>query len=146
MVWKLSKKETIKFIAVEKILTRAAEQLGDITPLVMSAYYERLPKARELFEFHDLSEVGKLEGEMVERALYCLMYWYQSPGEIEMLLLNSVPHHSETLKVPANIYKELLNCTAAIIAATIPTGNSEETSIWTELCSDLEKVIDMSGQ
>ncbi len=34
---------------------------------------------------------------MVEQALYCLMYGFDSPGEIEILLLGSVPHHNDTL-------------------------------------------------
>lgn len=129
---------------VETILHRTAEEIGDITEPVMSLYYQRLPDALEHFEHHALGNLKGLEGEMVERALYCLMIWFESPGEIEIMLSGSVPHHQDTLKIPPQYYLELINATADVIADTIPPGNPDEAAVWTELRSELRKIVENS--
>ena len=126
-----------KMAVVDRILTRAAEEVGDLTPPAMAAYYRRQPQARELFAKHASGNMGNL---------YCLMYWYDSPGEVEILLTGSVPHHSDTLDVPPNLYLELLDATAGVIEETIPADNREERRVWTELCEDLRQVIRDSGR
>lgn len=126
---------------VNDILMRAAEQIGDITPPVMERYYARFPAARELFRFHGRYSWSNLEGEMVERSLYCLMYWFESPGEIEFLLLGSVPHHNDTLHIPPDYYQGLLTATAEVIAGSIPAGNEEEVAVWNTLCRELSEII-----
>lgn len=132
---------TKKMAVVDTILTRTAEKIGDITAPVMSAYFDRLPEARDLFKHHGLNNMENLEGQMVEQALYCLMYWFESPGEIEILLLGSVPHHNDTLNVPPRVYSELLNATADIVEGTIPRTNADEIAVWRELRDDLSKLI-----
>lgn len=62
------------------ILERGAEQLGDITPLVMERFYRRFPEARETFRTLGAAYGAQLEGEMIERTLHCLMNWLESPG------------------------------------------------------------------
>lgn len=137
---------TGKTAVVDNILSRAAEQVGDITRPAVDIYYDRFPQARALFEKHAVGAKQNLEGEMVERALYCLMYWFDSPGEVEILLMGSVPHHSDTLKVAPELYQGFLVATTEVIAATIPPENIEELSVWQELCNELEKLIVQSGQ
>ncbi|MCK9563407.1 MAG: hypothetical protein M0R02_11900 [Bacteroidales bacterium] len=131
-----------KLTLVEGILMRAAEQLGDVTQPAMEHYYRRNPEVRAAFDHHCVGNRPQLEGEMIENALYCLMYWFESPGEIEILLGGSVPHHNDTLDVPPHWYSELIDSTAAVIAATIPAANTEELAVWEELRSDLRKLID----
>lgn len=126
---------------VEQILLRAAEQLGDVTAPVLTAYYQRAPESKAAFEHHAGVNRSQLEGEMVENSLYCLMTWFESPGEIEMLLAGSVPHHEETLQVPPHWYEELLEATAGVIAATIPVDQSDELAVWDELRRDLRTLI-----
>lgn len=126
---------------VEQILHRAAEQLGDVTAPVLAAYYERVPESKAAFEHHAGINRSQLEGEMVENSLYCLMSWFESPGEIEMLLAGSVPHHEETLQVPPHWYEALLEATAAVIAATIPADQHDELAVWRELRHDLRTLI-----
>ena len=137
---------TGKTAVVDNILSRAAEQVGDITRSAVDIYYDRFPQARALFEKHAVGAKQNLEGEMVERALYCLMYWFDSPGEVEILLMGSVPDHSDTLKVAPELYQGFLVATTEVIAATIPPENIEELSVWQELCNELEKLIVQSGQ
>ena len=36
---------------------------------------------------------------MVEQRPYCLMTWFECPGEVTGLLMTSVPHHKQTLEV-----------------------------------------------
>lgn len=79
---------------------------------------------------------------MIENTLYCLMHWFSSPGEIEILLLGSVPHHHDTLHIPADWYVDLIEATADVIAETIPAENTAELAVWNELRSDLRGVID----
>jgi len=120
---------------------RAAEQIGDVTAPTMDVWYSRYPEARAAFETHSLGDRTQLEGQMIENSVYCLMHWFKSPGEIEILLLNSVPHHHHTLHIPADWYGDLLDATAEVIAATIPADNTTELQIWNELRSDLRGVI-----
>jgi hypothetical protein len=132
-----------KLAMVEDILFRAAEDIGDITAPVMENFYHRSEGGRELFELHS-RHMDQLEGLMVEQSLYCLMQWFKSPVEIEILLSETVPHHKETLKIPTSAYKDLVLATADIIASSIPAGNSVETAVWTELCEQLVDAVDNS--
>jgi hypothetical protein len=135
-----------KLAMVEEILTRVAEDMGDITQAVFALYYQRLPEARERFQFHAQGNIANLEGEMVAQALYCLMTWFESPGEIEILLLGSVPHHKETLHIPTIYYRELINATAEVVEQSIPPENSEELNVWGELRRALQTLVDDSAE
>jgi len=131
---------------VETTLTRAAEQLGDITEPVMADFYRRFPEARAMFAHHGRLYPANLEGEMVQQALYCLMHWFEAPGEVEIVLLGSVPHHNDTLEVPPAIYQGLLQATAAIIGDTIPAENLLEQAAWQSLREQLAAVIEQGGR
>lgn len=131
-----------KTALVEKILMRAAEQIGDVTAPAMAVYYERHPEALAAFEAHGLGKREHLEGMMIENSLHCLMNWVESPGEIEILLSGSVPHHNDTLHVPPQLYTDLIEATADVIADTIPADNADELSVWREVRNDLRDVID----
>jgi hypothetical protein len=111
---------------LEQSLERVVEQIGDITQPTMARYYGRFPAAVEAFERLWPGNRAQLEGEMVERALYCLMYWFESPGEIEIMLGGSVLHHNDTLRVPPEWYAGLVDATIDVIVATIPPGNGPE--------------------
>ena len=114
-------------------LERAAEKLGDITPHVMALYYDRYPEALALFE--ELCPSGRLplEGQMVEQILFCLMEWYVSPSDIEIMLTTTVPHHVETLKVRSELFQDLINVVCDTIVATIPSHEHGEQTVWAEL-------------
>jgi len=131
---------------LEQTLTRAAEQIGDITQPVMSLYYQRYPDAITAFDAHAQGNRTALEGDMVERILYCLMHWLDSPGEIEIMLTGSVIHHADTLLVTPTWFEEMLRATADVIGDTIPAGNSEELAAWGRLCSELREVIKQSSK
>jgi len=130
-----------KMAVVEQTLHRVAEEVGDITGPVMALYYQRCPGAKQAFETHARGHRSQLEGEMVQRALYCLMYWFETPGEIEMSLAGSIPHHNDTLSVPPHWYGELIDVAAAVIVHSIPRENTRELEVWTELRGDLAEVI-----
>jgi len=110
-------------------LERAAEQLGDITPHVMERYYAKLPGARERFEHFQPDNRQRLEGQMVEQVLYCLMEWYECPGEIEFILLNTIPHHIDTLGIAPEHFAELLLLVCDTIAGTIPVDQPDERAV-----------------
>jgi hypothetical protein len=131
---------------LEASLERAAEQTGDVTGAAMARYYGAYPDARHAFETLWPGNRSQLEGEMVERALYCLMYWLECPGEIEILLNGSVLHHNDTLHVPPEWYGGLIDATAEVIVATIPAQNALELRLWDELRSDLRGVIEHCRQ
>ncbi len=135
-----------KVTCVESILTRAADSLNDVTPLVMALYYQRFPEAQAHFQTHSPCDHARLEGEMVERSLYCLMNWVESPGEVEILLLGSVPHHGDTLRIPPDFYQGLLTATADVIGQTIPPDNRDEREVWEHVCRELGEVIATSRQ
>lgn len=127
---------------VEQILTRAAEQIGDVTAPALERFYLHLPDARAAFETHGRGNRQQLEGEMVERTLYCLMYWFDSPGEVELVLTGSAIHHHDTLQVTLDWYSGLIDATADVIAETIPPENDAERSTWRQLNSELREAVE----
>lgn len=131
---------------LEESLERVVEQIGDITQPTMARYYDRFPAAMEAFERLWPGSRAQLEGEMVERALYCLMYWFESPGEIEIMLGGSVLHHNDTLRVPPEWYAGLVDATIDVIVATIPPGNGPELAVWDELRRELGGLVEQSRQ
>jgi len=132
--------------ALETSLERAAELLGDITPHVYEVYYRRCPQAKADFEYHFPGEGHPLEGQMVEQALYCLMEWYESPGEVEIILLSTVPHHIETLHIEPNHFSELIIAVCETIVSTIPPENTEELGVWAELRVELMNLFEQSAK
>jgi len=134
-----------KMAQVDAILNRAADHLGDITDPVLARYYRQFPELEAAFVRHGGTNRRALEGEMVERALYCLMYWFDSPGEIEILLGGSVLHHNDTLQIAPQHYLGLLEAVAEVIGETIPADDAVQREVWEELCRDLAAVIEQSA-
>ena len=126
---------------LEALLTRAGEVLGDITPHVYRRYYQHLPEAREVFDHNHPGGRGMLEGQMVEQVLYCLMEWIDSPGEIEIILISTIPHHIETLGVEANQFTDLVTAVVEVIAQTIPADRPEEAEVWHGIAAEIAEVM-----
>jgi hypothetical protein len=122
-----------KLATFECSLTRCAELLGDITPMVAATFYEAHPEARALFEAHYAGAKGHLEGEMVEQALYCLMNWFSAPREIEIVVLSTFPHHVETLGTTPEQFSGFVDAVCRVIASTVPAGASQELAVLVEL-------------
>lgn len=134
-----------KMELLDASLTRAAEQIGDITPSVMELFYSRYPEAKASFEaLAAANNSAQLEGEMVERALFCIMYWFESPGEIEIMLSFSVPHHHDTLSINPAWYSGLIDAVVEIVTATIPPENTAEKAVWDELHAALRDIVEKS--
>ena len=128
---------------LERSLERAADKLGDITPHVFAAYYARHPGARADFEFHHPGKAETLEGEMVSQALYCLMEWFECPGEIEIVLLGTIPHHIETLHIEPARFADLLLQVCDTIGDTIPASEATEQEVLAGLRADM---VDLFNQ
>lgn len=130
-----------KMALLDAGLVRVVEQLGDITAPAMERFYHRYPDARASFERLSNGDMAQLEGSMVETALYCLMYWFDRPSEIEILFNQSVPHHHDTLDVMSAWYSGLIDTVVDVIVATIPPENDAEKAIWDELRAGLNAAI-----
>lgn len=122
-----------KMAAIDRSLGRAAEHLGDITPHVFARYYQAYPQALDVFEHHHPGARGALEGQMIEQVLYCLMRWFECPGEIEIILFSTIPHHIDTLNVGADHFTGLLTAVCDTLIGTIPPGQHDEQAVWAEL-------------
>lgn len=138
--------KTTKMQMVDTILERTAEVVGDITESVMADFYQKHPDAPAQFKHHFPVDTFRLEANMVEQALYCLIDWFKSPQAVEILLLGSVPHHIETLDVSAEIYHGLLQSTADIVGKTIPSENLIEIEVWNDASKKLKEIIVASSQ
>lgn len=134
-----------KAALITAVLERAAEQLGDITPLAVELCYARHPEARELFRTLDPQSPARLEGAMVEQSLYCLMYWTDSPGEVEIVLMTTLPHHIETVGVSADMFTHFFIAVCDIIADTIPPGETAQRQAWDEQRMELLALMDSSA-
>lgn len=129
--------DAAKLDALNSSLERASDLLGDITPLVMERLYARRLDALTCFETLSVGNRKQLEGEMVEQVLYCLMEWYSSPGEIEILLLSTIPHHIDTLGVGPGLFNDLISIVCETVMETIPPDAVQEQATWAELHAEL---------
>jgi len=130
-----------KATLLETSLERAADRLGDITNPVMERYYAVHPGARESFREHGLGNTVKLEAEMVESVLYCLMSWLDRPEEVRILLDTTVPHHEETLHVDNNWFTGLIDAAVHVICETIPDTQQDEQELWKEIHQGVNSLI-----
>ncbi len=124
---------------VEAALEHAAEQLGDITPLVMAEFFHRFPAAEASFAHHAPHDPARLGAEMVDNALYCLMTWCERRSEVEIILQTSAPHHADTLHVPGEWYAGLLVVTANVLAGA--ARDAEEAGLWAQLADKLGAAV-----
>lgn len=124
---------------VEAALEHAAEVLGDVTPLVMAEFFARFPEAEASFAHHSPHDPAKLEAEMVENALYCLMTWCERRSEVEIILQTSAPHHSDTLQVPSGWYSGLIVATADVLARA--ARSDEERGLWQGISAELDAAV-----
>ncbi len=130
---------------VDNILERASDLLGDITPHVMARYYAAMPQAMERFEFHHPYKREKLEGEMIEQALYCLMRWHSDRSEIEIILSTTVPHHMFALDIPLELFTGMLDAVFDTIAETIPADADPDRTLWRGLHEALRQQVEESA-
>lgn len=122
---------------VDAILERASDLLGDITPHVMQRYYAAMPQAKERFAFHNPERPSKLEGEMIEQALYCLIRWHTDRSEIEIILDSTVPHHLYALDIPLELFTGMMDSLCETVAETIPASEADELRCWQEMQRDI---------
>lgn len=125
----MSEADSARMALLETVLTRAAEQLGDLTAPAVQLFYRRFPEALAAFEHHGLGKRERLEAEMVETALYSVMTWVERPIEVSIMLHGSVPHHRNTLHVRPEWYSGLLNSLIDLLAGTIPAGRANEEAL-----------------
>lgn len=126
---------------VDRILERAADALDDITPQVMARYYAAMPQARERFEYHHPFKPEKLEGEMVEQVLYCLMRWHSERSEIEIILGTTVPHHLHALDIPIDLFTGMMDAVCETIAETIPADQLTEQRCWETMHREMTEFV-----
>jgi hypothetical protein len=136
---------TEKQAVIEAGLDQAFGKLSDITPLVISAYYERYPKAKVVFGEHGYDQVAQLEASMVDSALYFVETWFQQPKEIQETIENAIPQH-ESLNIPVPLILGLLETLLDIIIGSVPSMNTRNLEVWEELRLDLKNQIMASSE
>ena len=133
-----------KLAVLEEILCRAAEQLGDITPIVLERFFARSPGSKALFDHHGGQNSKRVQADMVESVLYCLMVWFERRTEIEIMFGHTVPHH-EMLNISPDDFAGLLASTMEVIEQTIPASNTTQQAVWAELKTDLLALVSSSS-
>ena len=134
-----------KQAVIEAGLDQAFGKLSDITPLVLSAYYDRYPEAKTVFGEHGYGQVAQLEASMVDSALYFVETWFQQPKEIQEAIEAAIPQH-ESLKIPVPLMLGLLETLLDIIIGSIPPMESKNPEVWEELRLDLKNQIMASSE
>lgn len=130
-----------KMTLLETSLERAADALGDITDPVMERYYAVHPGAQASFRQHGLGNTVKLEAEMVESVVYCLMNWLDRPQEIRIMFGSTVPHHEETLHVDSDWFSGLVDAATHVITETIPEMKQDERKLLEEIHQGVNALI-----
>jgi len=131
---------------MERSLERVVEQLGDPCEPVLERFYERYPAAREAFERLGLGAPTKLEQQMFEQALYCLMTWIERPEEVRIVLNSSVPHHRQTLEVVLEWYDGLIGATCAVLRSAVPAEAAEELALWDRVEREVRDCVRQSAE
>ncbi|MEM8919646.1 MAG: hypothetical protein AAGE37_12390 [Pseudomonadota bacterium] len=131
-----------KMRLLETALERAASKLGDITEPVMTRYYEKHPAAEKSFREHGLGNTRKLEAEMVESVVYCIMNWIERPQEIRIMFGSTVPHHEETLLVSPDWFTGLVDAGVAVIREAIPAAEDREREVLEEIHAGLTGMVE----
>lgn len=126
---------------LEMGLHRAVAAIGDPTEAIIARYYARFPDARASFDHWGLGKREKLEAEMVENTLYCVMTWFERPTEIGIIFAHSVPHHHHTLHVDPAWFTGLIDETIAVLTETLPPDAAAERALWAELHAGLSAAI-----
>ncbi|KJS07972.1 MAG: hypothetical protein VR73_07550 [Gammaproteobacteria bacterium BRH_c0] len=140
-VMSLPASDPAKQALLETILEAAADKLGDITPATLALYYSRYPQARQLFVEHGCGYTRRLELEMVDSALYCLMIWFERPLEVEIIYADAVPHH-ELLNIPAAFFAGLQAALVDVIAGTVAETDSNARAFLAQLKNQLTALIE----
>ncbi len=137
--------DAAKVALLEQGLVRAAEVVGDLREPTFARYYARFPGAREEFVRLGLGQTDHLEAMMIDNCLYCIMTFPESPVEVQIVLLGSIPHHAGTLDVSALHYTGLLDAMLDVLVETVPAGAGDELALWAEIRSGLHAMIDKSA-
>lgn len=119
--------------AIDARLERYAEQHGDPTTPVMTAFYARYPAARASFAHHAPLGPAKLEAEMVGNTLYYLMTAFESPLETRIYFDSSVPQHRVALDVSPDWYRGFIDLTIDVIEQGAPALGPAEAAAWADL-------------
>lgn len=125
---------------LETILEAAADKLGDITPATLALYYSRYPEARQSFVEHGCGYTQRLELEMVDSALYCLMIWFERPLEVEIIYSDAVPHH-ELLKIPVVFFAGLQEALVDVIDGTLADTDTAAKAFLAQVKNQLVTLI-----
>ena len=107
----------------------------------MAKYYARHPEAKISFQEHGLGNNVKLEAEMVESVVYCLMNWYDRPEEIRIMFGSTVPHHKHALNVSSEWFAGLIDAAITVISGTVPETSKEELVIWAEIRTVFQTLV-----
>tara|TARA_R110000772_G_C13308774_1_gene439632 strand:- start:198 stop:683 length:486 start_codon:yes stop_codon:yes gene_type:complete len=123
----------------EAILEKAAEQLGDINPLVLEKFYALHPEAVGLFPER------RLELMMIDQALYCVSVWLQRPMEIDILLRETVDHHGNCLRVPVKQFAGLFESLVATLREVVPAADLVSFAVLDSINHDLQALVLEAG-
>lgn len=126
---------------LERALEIVADAVGDIVPPVMALFYSRFPDALASFEHHGLGKREKLEREMVDNALYCLMTWPVRKSEVQILIYGSIPHHKDTLSVSEHWYQGLIAAVVDVVSGALPEGADAEHAALSGIKAGLDGAI-----
>lgn len=108
----------------------------------MAKYYASHPEAKISFAEHGLGNSVKLEAEMVESVVYCLMNWYDRPEEIRIMFGSTVPHHKHALNISSEWFAGLIDAAITIISDTVPEFSVDELAVWEEIRVGFQTLVE----
>lgn len=127
---------------VHRRLSDVSQAMGDITQAVSELLYREAPDVEPAFTRLSQGSVALLEGSMVEQVIYCIMDWHDAREEIELKLINTIPHHVRTLSVSVAHFVALVDAVFSVIMSGVPhMGDWREVEFWKKFRKEMSDFI-----
>lgn len=130
---------------IHQSLEKAAEVLGDITPLVYESLFSRLPDVEHHFRVKGEVFKHDLQSQMVQDAIYAFMEYLETPEEVDIVFKYTIPQHLD-LGIPVEYFNALLSAVAEVVCSAVAAEEREPTrSSWNQLTEELSAIAARYG-
>ncbi|MFA7555877.1 MAG: hypothetical protein WCY88_16660 [Spongiibacteraceae bacterium] len=130
------KEEIFDLKLLDKILEEAAENIGDIHPIIMNKFLTDYQKSSEIFSHHGGVHVKSMQNTMIDWGLYCLIGWINYKGEAKSVLTDAIRQHKQS-SIDPQLTRGLMKCIFTVIGQNINPSSISELRLWNRIESEI---------